>query len=177
MKSQLNKYKYFFVYWIFSVNLILYTSNLFFDSTLIFDMILGISALITFVFLIFCRINKLLVKEESLTLIIFSLALCLCFQSIILNVDRSRSFYVLSWINQGKVLVKNDGDYYLSGVVSSERESLDAIKQRLVEQRDRGLIEIKGDRVVLTKLGTFFYISAEKLAYLYDLKGWKLNRN
>ena len=110
-------------------------------------------------------------------MIIFSVALCLCFQSIILNVDRSRSFYVLSWINEGKVLVKTDGDYYLSGVVSSEGASLDSIKQRLVEQNDRGLIEIKGNKVILTKLGTLFFISAEKLANLYNLQGWKLNRH
>ncbi len=176
MRSHLKKIGIFLTYWIFFINFFFFIFMAFFDSTLIFDSIILISTTITFFFLAIGKIKQLLTKEDFVNLIILSIALCLCFQSLILNIDRSRSFYALSWVSQGKVLVKSDGGFDLRGVMSSESTNLEAINQRLVEQESRGLIEISNDEVRLTKVGIVLFVFAEKIADIYDLQGWNQNR-
>jgi hypothetical protein len=91
--------------------------------------------------------------------------------STLLNIDRSRSFYILSWVNNGQIkVVGNEID--LSRVMSDEASSSDGIKQRIREQESRGIIVSEGSILKLSAIGTLIYNVSTKLARIFKLNGW-----
>ena len=110
-------------------------------------------------------------------LLILVIAALLIFQfteTTILNIDRSRSYYVLSWVD--KDLVKMSGaSYDLSKIHSSEKLDLVGIQQRLSEQLSRGLIEISNSDVKVTASGSFIVKLSNLLADIFKLDGWRKN--
>jgi len=92
----------------------------------------------------------------------------------ILNIDRSRSFYVLSWVDKGALICSNSS-LDLSKVRSKEKLNPTGISSRLEEQVKRGLI-LKSDSVCqLTQYGELYLFSAEVIAKIFKLRNWELN--
>jgi hypothetical protein len=93
----------------------------------------------------------------------------------LLNIDRSRSVYVLSWISKEQIIVENDR--YLVLTPGIEAEDSYAIKQRIEENIQRNLVSSERDigTVTLTKGGNLFLSLAKSLATVFNLKGWKMN--
>ncbi len=96
-------------------------------------------------------------------------------QNIYLNIDRSRSFYVLSWISKGEIISTTKG-LDLQNVKSTEAENKSAILQRIVEQKSRGLIKKEKNTYKLTEKGNLILNFSELIGKIYDLRGWKMNR-
>ena len=94
----------------------------------------------------------------------------------VMNVDRSRSFYVLSWVEKSAIELTEDGRLVLN-VNSPEKSNLVSIKERLDEQSARGLIEFRDQSYFLTWRGKLTLNIAEFLASFYKLDGWFKNRN
>ena len=94
----------------------------------------------------------------------------------VMNVDRSRSFYVLSWVEKSAIEVTDNGQLILN-VKSPEKFNLVSIKARLDEQSTRGLIEFRDQSYFLTWRGRLTLMIAEFLAAFYKLDGWFKNRN
>lgn len=93
----------------------------------------------------------------------------------VLNIDRSRSFYVLSWVGDGSVRV-DDGRLNLDDVASPEKLNVAGIQERIDEQLNRGLIELKAKTYLLTPKGKLLLTASNKIATFYDLTGWFKNR-
>lgn len=94
----------------------------------------------------------------------------------VMNIDRSRSFYVLSWVQNGDVKFEN-GQLSLSGVKSSEKLNPLSIRERVDEQISRRLIELRGQKYYLSKKGKLTLSVAKKIADFYLLEGWFKNQN
>ena len=98
----------------------------------------------------------------------------LVFPYSLVNIDRSRSFYVLSWVNLNKVQIKS-GELVLS-VNSSESVDKLGVLLRIQEQQQRGLVnEIEGTYRA-TRYGKVLLRIANFLAQLFNLQNWKTNR-
>jgi hypothetical protein len=95
-------------------------------------------------------------------------------QDTVLNIDRSRSFYTLGWVDQDSVRYK-DGELDLSAVKSTEKFSVPEISVRLNEQVSRGLVYIDSDKVRLTSSGRFMLGLANGLGKIFALDNWKAN--
>jgi hypothetical protein len=113
----------------------------------------------------------LMYKYLCIALIVFTVA-----QASILNIDRSRSFYVLAWVQEGKVLVTGN-QIDLSKVVSAEASSMTSIQTRLIEQSQRGLVTIKEGKYSLTKKGSLVLRISDLIAGVFKLELWAKNRN
>ena len=92
----------------------------------------------------------------------------------LLNIDRSRSFFILEWVNcapstQLYVIESEIESFYGKG-------ELAAFNLRLAEHQARGLIVNKGDTIELTPLGVFLFRFSDLTATSFKLAGWKLNK-
>lgn len=114
--------------------------------------------------------------EIGYLLIIAVLSFQLIVPSSILNIDRSRSFYVLSWVKDGNVHIKDNG-LVLTGVKSHEALDVDAIDSRLNEQISRGLINKLNGDYELTLRGSLMVKIADILSILFKLQGWNENKH
>jgi hypothetical protein len=92
----------------------------------------------------------------------------------LLNVDRSRSFYVLSWVDQGSVFVEN-GQIILE-VKSAESADITGVDLRLKEQEQRGLIREGNGIYKVTNIGKMTLWIANLLAKLFNLTNWEANK-
>jgi hypothetical protein len=104
------------------------------------------------------------------------LTLFISLQFTLVNIDRSRSFYVLSWANQNKVFDSKDG-VTLVGVQSQEKLNLLAIEVRLGEQIEKNFLELDRNQIKPTVTGKFMLWIANSLANIFNLENWKLNKN
>ncbi len=96
--------------------------------------------------------------------------------SALLNVDRSRSFYVLGWVDNGSIS-GSPSRPNLENVRSEERTDLNAIAVRLQEQSQRGIIEYRNGEFSLSLTGNLLIFSSNLLAKLFKLDGWTKNNS
>jgi hypothetical protein len=119
------------------------------------------------------------VFKDSIQTLCYVNILALMFSVLILpysllNVDRSRSFYVLSWVEQGKVSVEN-GQIILN-VKSTESLDRSGVYLRLVEQQQRGLINRSNQTYEITSMGKLALAIATMLAQTFSLENWEANK-
>lgn len=152
-----------------------------FGNELLFEQITLVTLAI---FSIVCTYNavvgKLKIKSDFFSrrfqlTAIASLLFFLTAQFTILNIDRSRSFYVLSWIDLERIQIRGDS-YDLSQVISSEKSNVNAIADRITEQVSRGLVLSKNSKLYLTQRGEFVLWAAEFSGDLFHLDYWETNR-
>lgn len=105
-------------------------------------------------------------------LIIGFLSTSLILPNTLLNIDRSRSFYVLSWIDSGKVIYGEHGLQF--NVDSPEASDLAGVSKRVKEQISRGLIYEKD--LTLTKEGKILLATANFLSKIFVLENWTQNK-
>lgn len=147
-------------------------------SSKLFEQILASTAVCFIVFLVkgLLSSKRLLTSSEYLAWLLFvSIFFCFGASVTLLNIDRSRSFYVLSWVDAGVVsgsISKPD----LKNVKSLEKIDVNAISQRLSEQSQRGLISVSNNEFSLTIGGRILVTLSKSLSNLFKLNGWNLNR-
>ena len=135
------------------------------------------SVFIVLLFLLFLFFFNSL-KFDVKLLLSAIIALLLFYQtstSILINVDRSRSFYVLSWINTYEIdseLSKSQFDQ----IRSPEKSSLDSINKRISEQVSRGLVFKSGEGLELTIFGRACLHISDFFAKWFKLNGWYQNK-
>lgn len=95
-------------------------------------------------------------------------------QFTLLNIDRSRSFFLIAWVDQGKVAITNDG-YSFAKVYSPEVLNHNGMVQRVDEQISRGILKKENDRLELTGKGRIVLETSKFLAREYKLTGWISN--
>ena len=96
--------------------------------------------------------------------------------STVLNIDRSRSFYVISWVNSELISIKK-GFIDLSAVRSPEKLNQEAIEDRIEEQEARGNIKFLEGKYILSNRGKLLYQFSNHCAALFKLHGWQTNRS
>lgn len=89
--------------------------------------------------------------------------------STLMNVDRSKSFYIIQWVAElqpTKINELQDELVKKYGYFDSE-----SILKRITEQQKRGIIS--GEKILyLTKYGTIYYEIANLTAQVFTLEGW-----
>ncbi len=129
------------------------------------------------VFFIIWYLKESLKKSFPFELIVIGiLSFVLISQSTLLTIDRSRSFYVISWAHHHQIQFE-DNVITLEKIKSPESKVVTAIIQRIDEHIARGLMIRDGDKILLTQRGEVFYEVADFLATIYQLDGWKLNKS
>ena len=121
------------------------------------------------------RLTKKFSYPSNLFIALASLLFFLLAQFSILNIDRSRSFYVLSWIHLEKIEIEGNS-YDLSQVESGEKSNLGAIVDRIREQEVRGLVKVNNSKLQLTSRGETVLWVANTSGYLFHLDFWAANR-
>jgi hypothetical protein len=161
--------------------------RLYFPTTLLFDQFCLITALIFVVNLLFLiTFSKGKSIHSSRTVItLVSLVTALTYfttvQYTILAIDRSRSFYVLSWVDQGWINVINN-ELRIDPRINTAQVDLDVnnllpLNQRLDEQLSRGLISRAPNRLQLTWAGKVLLNTSNFAAKVFNLQGWWQNTN
>jgi hypothetical protein len=115
-----------------------------------------------------------LYKTKKSKTIILTLIFYLVYSFLLVNIDRSRSFYVLSWVKIYKI--SSNYPYDLSQIKSSEAINKFAITQRLTEQKNRKLIYDDGKYLKLTKSGNLILNLSNLLARVFKLENWFINK-
>jgi hypothetical protein len=145
------------------------------ETTLLFDLV---NFVVFGLILINCLACLLYYKKPSevISFIVVGLiSVDLITQSITLNIDRSRSFYVLSWAD--KDLIKyHEGTLDLKMVQSTEKLNASAIELRIIEQQKRNLIEISESKVKLTSQGKMLLKFSNITAEFLGLRNWQKNK-
>lgn len=108
-----------------------------------------------------------------LTLLSLSTTFFMITQTQVLNTDRSRSFYILSWVDS-EVIQEKDGLLSFNADCSKEMLNPEAISIRLEEQIDRGFVR-RDPELKLTYLGAIQLGISEQLARFYNLRNWSQN--
>ncbi len=145
-----------------------------FESSLIYDQINFISLMLGIPVVVFVR--TLYVKPKELISFVIAALVALTFltQNVILNIDRSRSFYVLSWVDRGAVTYV-DGTYDFNRVVSAEKLNEKGVVHRIEEQISRGYIRKNEKGLELTWLGSSLLELSNLIAGIFNLRGWHQN--
>jgi hypothetical protein len=119
---------------------------------------------------------KVFSLDETVALLLISVLLCIVVLPLsLVNVDRSRSFYVLSWVENGSFYSSDAGIQFR--VESTEALDVRGVEQRVKEQLDRGLIEKSNGQFHLTPSGRFMLKISNLLAQVFQLENWYLNKN
>ena len=119
-------------------------------------------------------LRRKLCYENVLLMIVISLVFFISHQMVLLNIDRSRSYYVIGWVHAGNVEVLNDL-YTYDKVVSLEKKNEEASNMRINEQINRGVMVKVGGNLKLTLSGKAMFQTAEILSKIFTLENWKEN--
>ena len=147
------------------------------NSSLIFDQLFVITT-VTGVLVWYCLSAKFrIIMRTSITgqdIIIGVLASFLILTSTIVNIDRSRSFYIIAWVYENEVKQSNlQVDF--TEVLSSEKKNSNGMSERLQEQIARGFIRNEGSMLKLTLKGAILYEISSGMASIFHLEGWFRN--
>jgi hypothetical protein len=146
------------------------------ESSLIFDQINLLSIIYVLVLALIILRRGVLRYELLVFAVISTLALGQTFTNVILNIDRSRSFFVLSWIRYHEIDYKVD-KFDVTKVRSDEKESQGAINNRIEEQITRGLVIQSKEKIELTTMGKIIVSISDQLAKIFSLNGWWTNNH
>lgn len=146
-------------------------------STLIFDQLLIISIIIILSYAVINRVVLRMNFEKLVAIVCLGLFLTFLNQAFVLNVDRSRTTYVLAWIDKGFVSTTLAGEIQVNGVSSPENQNVEGSVQRIKENIERGLVKVEGERVSLTTAGNLLLKIIQITADLFRLEGWHKNNH
>ena len=147
-------------------NLILfYIIQLAFQGTLIFEKIIASTIILIIVLLLVKKFNY---KRLSIILIVY-----MSMTFLFVNIDRSKSFYILFWVENNKISISGDNETYLKNFpkIKSRINEYD-FTQRIKEHEARGLISSGNSELFLTKTGKFMLLTSDLLARVFRLNGW-----
>jgi hypothetical protein len=141
------------------------------NSTLLFEQI-WLSSLISF-FLTISMYFRNISRSTFREILLISMIVGSLVTHTLVNVDRSRSFYVLSWIDKQDISYKNSA-LQINSYVSEELRNSSGVTLRIREAEKRNLIQVdnRGD-FQLTFLGSTLLKISESLSYIFQLSLWK----
>jgi hypothetical protein len=150
-------------------------------TTLLYDQFLVITFLIFILSYFFVKrlffktnLNRTIIEKFAISFLI-SILFFSTIQYSVLTVDRSRSLYVLQWVQDGRILM-NNGNVVILGNKKPEMKVIPAVAQRIEENKFRGLITKQSNGLQqLTALGKVHLTLAQVFAKFFNLKGWYEN--
>lgn len=166
-----NSLKYLFQTLILTLVLLLIVRHMS-QSSLLFDQINICTLSASLLIFIIHRKHK--APEQIFRWISIFLVCSLTISTILLNVDRSRSFFVLAWVDRYHLKVLNES--FQSQIKSNEAVAKDEIQLRIDEQIARKLVTEKNGRYFLTKPGQLLLFLGDNLSTVYQLNHYKKNR-
>ncbi len=135
------------------------------ENSLIFEKI-SLSSVLTTILLV--TIKKINYQRFSILLIVYILMIL-----SLVNVDRSKSFYILHWVNDNEITYFENGSINLSQFPDiNQRISEVDFVGRVEEHKKRGLITQNRGSIKLTEFGISLLSVANFLAELFKLDGW-----
>jgi hypothetical protein len=145
--------------------LFFYILQLYFINTLIFEKITIASAIL----IVFLVVTNMINYERLSIILIIYIFLILFF----VNIDRSKSFYVLYWIEKYEIVYNSSNSTFLENIPELEtRISEFDFSQRIQEHQIRGLVAQKGAQLKLTGAGQLILRVSEVFAKYFRLTGW-----
>ncbi len=134
-------------------------------NSLVFEKVTFSSLTLAIFLIIIKKINY-----QRLTII---LTIYICLTQLFVNIDRSKSFYVLYWIENNKIEYDLTNLTFLDKVpdINSRTNEFDFI-QRVQEHKIRGLVTQNGKRISLTSAGKVILKISDLCAKFFRLKGW-----
>ncbi len=121
------------------------------------------------------RSNVFFSSNDSMIVILALLLFWFAVPNTLVNIDRSRSFYVLSWANEGEIRIGENSSIILN-VKSSEAINYLAVVDRITEQENRGLLVRTSTDIKLSTRGVVLVHLSDWLAKLFLLDGWSKNK-
>ena len=147
------------------------------DTTTFIFIPIGITSLVSVIILEMAIYFRFLQKINLGSNIIFrflgSLSFCfLLFSNSVLNIDRSRSLFLIKWVDNFGTAGISIQD--LKETAKAHSESEQAMLQRLEEQVEIGnVLQLGNLKFVLSNRGEFFVAVSNALASIYDLQNFK----
>jgi hypothetical protein len=159
----------FIVIMIFAGSLILFIQRHFSPKGLLFEQIILSSLAILALGVLVQMLHDVNGKDKYSIFTLILLSASLFFSSgnsTLLNIDRSRSFYILIFAEkyESKLTMTEKYDNFFQGIEKIEFE------RRLEEQNRRKLLSIDDDQIALTDRGRFVLRTAKFLAYSFNLE-------
>ena len=141
----------------------LYSTRIF-----LFIQILLCTVFIYLVLIYFSRSKLTFFYRRELVSTLIAFLIC---SFLLLNIDRSRSIYILKWVSiyQGNDFVSVD---QISKNLEFSTSETEALKQRAGEQKQTLMMTSKGSGLRLTSMGEFFIKICSALARLFNLNGY-----
>ena len=141
------------------------------DSTFLFTQILIVTAGLGFLiylisFMLENRVSALL-RSRELAIIVLTFTLLSFFT---LNIDRSRSFFLLKWVSES-----SESGTTLQEISASQNFSVKDIedfKQRIEEQKESGTLKEENGQVKVTALGSAIVSVSRFIAKAVSLNGF-----
>ena len=141
------------------------------DSTFLFTQILLVTAGLGFViylitFMLENRVSTLL-RSRELAIIALTFTLLSFFT---LNIDRSRSFFLLKWVSES-----SEKGITLEEIGKSQNFSIrdvEDFKQRIQEQKDSGTLKEENGQIRVTALGSAIVSVSRFIAKVVSLNGF-----
>ena len=97
----------------------------------------------------------------------------ICMIQVFVNIDRSKSFYVLYWIKNNKIVFDDSNSTYILGIPKiNDRISDFDFSQRVEEHKLRGLVRENNGELRLTFIGSKVLLFSEFTAEKFNLRGW-----
>jgi hypothetical protein len=146
-----------------------------YPSSLIFDQVFFLSVFMILAISIVFRLLFHVSFDRLVAVISLSLVLMFLNQSVLLNIDRSRSTFVLAWVDRGFVTLDSSSEIQIRGSKSPEATNEIASVQRVEENYQRGLIKLEDGKFHLSMIGKVLLAFCDWTANFFDLRGWKLN--
>jgi hypothetical protein len=147
----------------------------FFDSeTFLFTQLLVLSVFFLFFLYLYTtkrqdRLSKILQGRELVSVLVVFTVLSF----LLLNIDRSRSVYLLKWVSTSESFQLRSQEF-LNLHANSGIEIRD-LQQRLTEQESIKTITVSDEGVELTTFGRFIIKTSYFVARFQNLKGFKSN--
>jgi hypothetical protein len=100
----------------------------------------------------------------------------LIFVLLLINIDRSRSTYVIAWIKFGWVKIVNEQFQYNKKILNIESNTA-MLDQRILEHKSRKILRITHNEIELLFLGKTIYALANIMSKVFNLVNWKEKTN
>jgi hypothetical protein len=100
----------------------------------------------------------------------------LIFVLLLINIDRSRSTYVIAWTKFGWVKIVNKKFQYNEKILNIESNTA-MLDQRILEHKSRKILRITDNEIELLFLGKTIYALANIMSKVFNLVNWKEKTN
>jgi len=151
--------------------LILAFWRLFQNSTFLFTQILIVTAILGVIVYLFSSVleNRFgaLLRGRELTSIVFAFTLI---SFVTLNVDRSRSFYLIKWVSESSKTGTTLQEISESKNLSPE--DIKDFRQRINEQKESGTLKVENGQIKVTFLGSIVVAISRFFAKFASLEGY-----